>query len=109
MFDTGVMPHEVLEFNNQKFEFRGFRKVMQIRFLRALLGPAFAVQMAENEILFEMLDYYVDAKVEKVKMSGVEKRLFKSPNSASARNNSKGLKKDRQRKMMSQSFDLGGE
>jgi len=107
MFDTGVIPAETLEFNNQKFVFRGFRKVMQIRFLRAMLGPAFAVQMAENGMLFEMLDYYVDAKVTKTKMSGVEKRLFKSPNSASSRNASKGLKKDRQRKMMTQSFEFG--
>jgi len=105
VFDQGTVPREELTFNVQKFAFEGFRNVMVIRFLRELLKKSFAVQMAENEHLFALLDYAVKAKPAKFRITQVEKRLTQSPNSASARTASKELKKNRQRKLLQQSFE----
>lgn len=104
IFDEGRMPAESLTFHDQKQLFEGFRKVMIVRFLRPSLQRDFAVQMAENPYLFDLLGYHVESKVAKVKLSGVEKRMMKSPNSVAARSASKDLKKNRERKTMMQSF-----
>lgn len=104
VFDTGLMPSESVTLHNQAIVFSGFRRVLVVRFLRSTFQKAFAVQMAQNEYLFNLLDYAVGANPAKVKLSSVEKRLFKSPNSGSARSASKDLKKDRHKKMMQNSF-----
>jgi hypothetical protein len=100
------MPSETLVFNQKKIVFEGFRQVLQVRFLRALLGVSFATQMGFNPRLQDLLNYDAE-KTAKVKLSAVEKRLGKSPNSAGARNATKDKKKNRERKMMQSSF--GGD
>ncbi len=103
MFDSGIMPAESLMFNQQKVVFQGFRHVLQVRFLRSLLGVSFATQMGFNPRLQDLLDYNAEKAV-KVKLSAVEKRLGKSPNSPDARNASKDKKKNRERKTAQTAF-----
>jgi hypothetical protein len=83
---------------------------LKVRFLRSLLGVAFQVQMAFNTRLHELLGYSgTGERATKIKLSSVEKRLGKSPNSAGAKNQSKELKQNRERKQMQASFDQGFE
>ncbi len=103
MFDSGLMPSETLVFNQKKIVFEGFRQVLQVRFLRSLLGVSFATQMGFNPRLQDLLSYNAE-KAAKVKLSAVEKRLGKSPNSAGARNAAKDKKKNRERKLLQSSF-----
>ena len=107
IFDKGVMPSENLVFNANKVVFEGFRQVLQVRFLRALLGVSFSTQMSFNQRLQELMGFSAADKGAKIKLSSIEKRLGKSPNSEGARNASKTKKKERERKMLQSSF--GGE
>lgn len=78
--------------------------------MRSLLGVAFQVQMSSNPRLHDLLGYSgTEQRASKVKLSSVEKRLMKSPNSADAKNASKEKKQNRERKQMQVSFDQGFE
>jgi hypothetical protein len=106
ILDSGQVPSENLVFNGKKVAFEGFRHVLQVRFLRSCLGVAFQTQMAFNSRLHELLEYTgTDQRANKIKLSSVEKRLGKSPNSIDSKNASKEKKQNRERKQMQTSFD----
>lgn len=118
-------PSESLTFLKQEFTFASYRELMLVHFLRHLLAEGFYNQCAFNEELQSALGIAVDQQPAKVKLSGIEKRLTKasarslplrpwfnslipraqSPNSSTAKGQSKDLRRDRQRKSDMISYD----
>lgn len=107
IFDAGLVPSssEELVLNGKKVVFEGFRSVLQVRFLRSVLGVALQSQMSFNPLLHSLLGFSGTDQKTKVKLSAVEKRLGKSPNSVDSKNKSKQKKNDRERKQMQMSMD----
>lgn len=107
MYEEGALPTESLTFNTQKFTFDSFRKIAQIHFLRGLLGVAFSAQMSNNAVLYDAFGFSVAADPAKEKLSNIEKRIGRSPNSAQAKATTKDKRRDRQNKVHQRQYDQG--
>lgn len=103
------MPSEKLTFLKQEFVFDDYRRILAVRFLREVLSEGFYNQLSYNEELQKALRIDVVQKLPKTKLSGIEKRLTRSPSSSEAKLQSKELKRDRERKYDGIQYDTNFE
>lgn len=98
--EEGTLPEEVLSFKHQKISFSGWSKIKQLNFFRNSLSTGFHAHFVENELFHQIFDRSFDKNFVQQKLSDVEKRLVRSPNSAIAKARSI-QKRSRQRRVAS--------
>ncbi|OIV96363.1 hypothetical protein TanjilG_09790 [Lupinus angustifolius] len=83
-FEYGYSPEISMKIGGDSLQTSSWSQMIQLNFIKHFLGGGFTKHMQENEFLHEVFDFTPKRKgLNNVhRMSDLEKRMFKSPNSA---------------------------
>jgi len=93
--ENGTVPDSTLSFNHQKFKFSSWLQLRQLEAVRDTLGTGLQLHFEKNELLQEIFDVEVDSQKVKTKLTAIQKRMTKSPNSPLSKARTKDLNKQR--------------
>ncbi|CAH9131952.1 unnamed protein product [Cuscuta epithymum] len=105
--EYGYSPETSMKICGESLNTATWSELIQLNFLRRFLGGGFAKHMEENEYLQEVFSFMPRKKMmsgAEHRISGAEKRLYKSPNSALNKARTQYLNKQR---MLSQDRNVG--
>jgi len=94
--ENGTVPDSTLSFKNQKFTFSTWLQLRQLEAVRDTLGTGLQLHFEKNELLQQIFEVEVDSKKAKAKLTAIQKRMTKSPNSPLSKARTKELNKQRQ-------------
>ncbi|KAL1310410.1 hypothetical protein HN51_053040 [Arachis hypogaea] len=96
-FEYGYSPETSTKIGGDSLQTSSWSQMIQLNFLKHFLGGGFIKHMQENEFLHDVFDFTPKRKFNnsEQRMSGGEKRLFKSPNSVLNKARTQYLNKQR--------------
>ncbi|KAL1344996.1 hypothetical protein HN51_018789 [Arachis hypogaea] len=96
-FEYGYSPETSTKIGGDSLQTSSWSQMIQLNFLKHFLGGGFIKHMQENEFLHDVFDFTPKRKFNnnEQRMSGGEKRLFKSPNSVLNKARTQHLNKQR--------------
>ncbi|KAL6207930.1 hypothetical protein ACLB2K_018882 [Fragaria x ananassa] len=105
-FEDGYSPEISIKIGSDSLQTSTWSQLIQLNFLKHFLGGGFIKHMQENELLQDVLGFtpkkkYLDSES---RLSGGEKRMFRSPNSALNKARTQQLNKQR---MLSAGKNIG--
>ncbi|XP_050363479.1 uncharacterized protein LOC126782303 [Argentina anserina] len=105
-FEDGYSPEISIKIGSDSLQTSTWSQLIQLNFLRHFLGGGFIKHMQENELLQDVLGFTPKKKSldSENRLSGSEKRMFKSPNSALNKARTQQLNKQR---MLSAGKNIG--
>ncbi|OIS98415.1 PREDICTED: interferon-related developmental regulator 1 [Nicotiana attenuata] len=104
--EDGYSPEASIKIGGEPLSTSTWAQLIQLNFLKHFLGGGFVKHMQENEFLHDVFGFTPKKKLPGVehRVSGAEKRLFKSPNSEKNKARTQFLNKQR---MLSQDKNVG--
>lgn len=104
--EDGYSPEASTKIGGEPLSTSTWAQLIQLNFLKHFLGGGFVKHMQENEFLHDVFGFTPKKKLPGVehRVSGAEKRLFKSPNSEKNKARTQFLNKQR---MLSQDKNVG--
>ncbi|MCD7459766.1 hypothetical protein HAX54_041929 [Datura stramonium] len=104
--EEGYPPESSMKIGGDSLTTSTWRRLIQLNFLKHFLGGGFVKHMQENEFLHDVFGFTPKKKLLSVehRISGTEKRLYKSPNSVA--NKARTQFRNKQR-MLSQDKNVG--
>ncbi|KAK4348609.1 hypothetical protein RND71_031364 [Anisodus tanguticus] len=104
--EDGYSPESSTKIGGEPFSTSTWAQLIQFNFLKHFLGGGFVKHMQENEFLHDVFGFTPKKKLPgaEQRVSGTEKRMYKSPNSAVNKARTQFLNKQR---MLSQDKNVG--
>ncbi|XP_060199338.1 uncharacterized protein LOC132627779 [Lycium barbarum] len=104
--EDGYSPGSSTKIGGEPFSTTTWAQLIQLNFLKHFLGGGFVKHMQENEFLHDVFDFTPKKKLpgSEQRVSGTEKRMYKSPNSALNKARTQFINKQR---MLSQDKNVG--
>ncbi|KAL1813982.1 uncharacterized protein LOC108227977 [Daucus carota subsp. sativus] len=104
--EDGFSPETSMKIGGESLNTTSWSQLIQLNFLKHFLGGGFVKQMQDNEVLHDIFGFSPKRKLLSgtQKLSGTEKRMYKSPNSVHNKSRTQFLNKQR---MLSQDRNAG--
>ncbi|KAK4352186.1 hypothetical protein RND71_027704 [Anisodus tanguticus] len=104
--EDGYSPESSTKIGGESFSTSTWAQLIQLNFLKHFLGGGFVKHMQENEFLHDVFGFKPKKKLSGAEqhVSGTEKRMYKSPNSALNKARTQFINKQR---MLSQDKNVG--
>ncbi|CAI9282017.1 unnamed protein product [Lactuca saligna] len=104
--EDGYAPETSVKIGGESLTTTTWSQLIQLNFLKRFLGGGFVKHMQENEFLHEVFDFTPKKKIlsSTDRVSGIDKRMYRSPNSIVNKARTQFLNKQR---MMSQDRNAG--
>lgn len=93
--EEGDFEPTVLAINRSTVHFDNWAQLKRLNFFRAILGEGIQEHFIENELLHEVFEANIPTEAGKNPFSGVGKRMFLSPNSATSKERTRQMAKNR--------------
>ncbi|CAK9178961.1 unnamed protein product [Ilex paraguariensis] len=98
LLEDGYSPDTSLKIGGELLSTTTWAQLIQLNFLKHFLGGGFVKHMQENEFLHDLFDFTPKSKLllgTEGRISAIEKRLYKSPNSVLSKARTQFLNKQR--------------
>lgn len=104
--EDGFSPETSMKIGGESLSTTSWSQLIQLNFLKHFLGGGFVKQMQDNEVLHDIFGFSPKRNLLSgtQKLSGTEKRMYKSPNSVHNKSRTQFLNKQR---MLSQDRNAG--
>lgn len=102
--EHGDVPEQVLTISDEKIVFDNWTDLLRLNYFRNSLGVGLQTHFENNELMQEIFDFSVNADAPKESLSRLEKRMYMSPNSKSAKARTRTRRGDIDKK--NASFDV---
>ncbi|KAK1366912.1 interferon-related developmental regulator 1 [Heracleum sosnowskyi] len=104
--EDGFSPETSMKIGGESLSTTSWSELIQLNFLKHFLGGGFVKQMQDNEVLHDIFGFTPKRNLLSgtQKLSGTEKRMYKSPNSVHNKSRTQFLNKQR---MLSQDRNAG--
>lgn len=104
--EDGFSPETSMKIGGESLSTTSWSELIQLNFLKHFLGGGFVKQMQDNEVLHDVFGFTPKRNLLSgtQKLSGTEKRMYKSPNSVHNKSRTQFLNKQR---MLSQDRNAG--